>query len=80
MKHLVIKDRNLRKELKKLDKKKFLFKFLKQNDKKLFSRWNNRCVLSYREKSVFRFFKHSRLVTRKSALEGFYPGVLKSSW
>ena len=79
MKHLVVKDRNLRKDVKKFDKKNFLFKFLKRKPVSL-SQWNNRCVLSYREKSVLRFFKHSRIVNRDLSLRGDYPGVFKSSW
>jgi len=79
MKHLVVKDRNLRKELKKFDKKNFLFKFLKRKNVNSL-RFNNRCVLSYRERSVSRFFRHSRIVNREFALNGSYPGVVKSSW
>ena len=79
MKHLVVKDRNLRKGLKKLDKKNFLFKYLKRKNLDA-SRFNNRCVLSYREKSVLRLFRHSRIVNRNLSLNGDYPGVVKSSW
>ena len=81
MKHLIIKDRNLRKKLQKNDKKIFLSKFLKKSNKN-YSRIkiNNRCVITGREHSLVRFFKHSRIVFRTKALEGSYPGVCKSSW
>jgi ribosomal protein S14 len=79
MKHLVVKDRNLRKEFLNEDKKHFLNKFL--NRKKITStgRIKNRCVVTYRGKSVSRFFRHSRLVLRRQALSGLYPGIVKSS-
>jgi len=81
MKHLVIKDRNLRKKLKENDKKLFLSKFLKKElDHLHLTRKNNRCVVTGRVRSVSRFFKHSRIVLRKNALRGDYPGVCKSSW
>jgi ribosomal protein S14 len=79
MKHLVVKDRNLRRELKNLDKKKFLFKFLKYKESNLAGKLNSRCVVSYRERSVLRFFKQSRIVVRNLALKGNFPGIVKSS-
>jgi small subunit ribosomal protein S14 len=39
----------------------------------------NRCIITGRTHAVLRFFKHSRIVLRTKALEGFYPGVFKSS-
>ncbi len=81
MKHLIIKDRNLRKHLQKNDKKIYLSKFLKKSNKKQSRiKINNRCVITGRTHAVIRFFKHSRIVLRTKALEGFYPGVFKSSW
>lgn len=80
MKHLIIKDRNLRKHLKKNDKEIFLSNFLKKNTKHLSKiKSNNRCVITGRTHSVIRFFKHSRIVLRKKALSGSYPGLFKAS-
>ena len=81
MKHLIIKDRNLRKQLKQDDKKIFLSKFL---DKDLVesrpNRVNNRCAVTGRVRSVSRFFRNSRIILREKALFGDYPGISKSSW
>ena len=43
-------------------------------------RVTNRCVLSGRSKSVFRFFKVSRIAFRELASNGLLPGIKKSSW
>lgn len=40
----------------------------------------NRCVLSGRSKSVFRFYKISRICFRELASNGLISGVSKSSW
>lgn len=81
MKHLIIKDRNLRKQLKKHDKKLFLSKFLKKDLTGIKAgRKNNRCIVTGRVRSVSRFFRNSRIVLRNKALFGEYPGVAKSSW
>jgi small subunit ribosomal protein S14 len=44
------------------------------------TRIKNRCILTGRSKSVYRFFKLSRIQLRKLASEGFLPGVSKYSW
>ena len=81
MKHLIIKDRNLRKKLKLNDKLIFLSNFLnKRITKNQRTKVNNRCVVTGRVRSVSRFLKHSRIVLRKNASEGLYPGISKSSW
>jgi len=85
MKSLVVKDRNLRKLIKKQSKQLFLKKFLV--NKGVYSgvstsviKTNNRCVITWRDRSVSRFFKHSRILLRENALNGCYSGVFKSSW
>ncbi|RHY07711.1 hypothetical protein DYB37_011735 [Aphanomyces astaci] len=41
------------------------------------TRIKNICILTGRSKSVYRFFKISRLQLRKKASEGFLPGIAK---
>jgi small subunit ribosomal protein S14 len=43
-------------------------------------RTKNRCVLTGRSKSVYRYFKMSRIAFRDLASLGQIPGVRKSSW
>ena len=43
-------------------------------------RTNNRCVLSYRSRCVFRHFKMSRGILRQKMSFGEIPGVVKASW
>lgn len=44
------------------------------------TRVRNRCVITSRARSIYRYFKMSRLVFRQLALEGKLPGVRKASW
>lgn len=44
------------------------------------TRIKNLCVLTGRSKSIYRFFKISRIQLRKKASERFLPGVGKYSW
>jgi small subunit ribosomal protein S14 len=44
------------------------------------TRIKNICVLTGRSKSIYRFFKISRLQLRKLASTGFLPGLSKYSW
>lgn len=44
------------------------------------TRVRNRCVVTSRARSIYRYFKMSRLVFRQLALEGKLPGVRKASW
>jgi len=44
------------------------------------TRIKNICILTGRTRSVYRFFKISRLQLRKLASTGFLPGVSKYSW
>ena len=43
-------------------------------------RLHNRCKLSGRPKGYLRKFGMSRLAFRELALEGYIPGITKSSW
>jgi small subunit ribosomal protein S14 len=44
------------------------------------TRIKNICILTGRSKSIYRFFKVSRLQLRKLASTGFLPGISKYSW
>lgn len=44
------------------------------------TRIKNRCILTGRSRSVYRFFKLSRLQLRRLASKGRLPGVAKYSW
>ncbi len=44
------------------------------------TRIKNRCIMTGRSRSIYRFFKLSRLQLRKWASYGFLPGVSKHSW
>lgn len=44
------------------------------------TRIKNRCIITGRARSVYRFFKLSRIQLRKLASEGFLPGLSKYSW
>nr|YP_009472484.1 ribosomal protein S14 [Bryopsis sp. HV04063]ARO74129.1 ribosomal protein S14 [Bryopsis sp. HV04063] len=43
-------------------------------------RLHNRCLITGRPKGFFRFFGLSRHLIREFAHQGFFPGVVKSSW
>jgi small subunit ribosomal protein S14 len=43
-------------------------------------RSHNRCTITGRPRGYFRDFGLSRHVLREYALQGFLPGVVKSSW
>lgn len=43
-------------------------------------RAHNRCTITGRPRGYFRDFGLSRHVLREYALQGFLPGVVKSSW
>lgn len=43
-------------------------------------RYHNRCTITGRPRGYFRDFGLSRHVLREYALQGFLPGVVKSSW
>nr|AYJ22357.1 ribosomal protein S14 [Avrainvillea sp. HV04061] len=60
------------------------FKFYKQFQKlprdSAKVRLYNRCLLSGRSRSIFRHFRLCRHLVRELALQGYLPGVTKSSW
>nr|YP_009330358.1 30S ribosomal protein S14 [Lambia antarctica]ANN39053.1 30S ribosomal protein S14 [Lambia antarctica] len=43
-------------------------------------RLHNRCLITGRPKGFFRFFGLSRHLIREFAHQGYFPGVVKSSW
>jgi small subunit ribosomal protein S14 len=53
------------------------FKF---NRNSSLTRIKNICILTGRSKSIYRFFKISRIQLRKLASNGFLPGLSKHSW
>jgi len=55
-------------------------KLLSFSNNSSMTRIKNRCILTGRSRSVYRFFKLSRIQLRKLASEGFLPGVSKYSW
>ena len=54
--------------------------FLNIKNTSSLTRIKNRCILTGRARSVYRFFKLSRLQLRKWASYGNLPGVSKYSW
>jgi len=52
---------------------------LRKNSKFLV-RGRNRCLLTTRAGSVFRYFRLSRIMSKDLASNGFLTGVRKSSW
>lgn len=55
-------------------------KFLQGTPTGSVTRIKNRCILTGRARSVYRFFKISRIQLRQLASGGFLPGVSKYSW
>lgn len=43
-------------------------------------RMNNRCIIGYRNRAVFRNFKMTRGILRQYLASGLIPGMKKSSW
>lgn len=73
---IIIKNLNLKKDIRwKAQQKWFFF-----DRNTSLTRIKNICVLTGRTRSVYRFFKISRIQLRKLASEGFLPGVSKYSW
>lgn len=50
------------------------------NNNSSITRIKNLCVLTGRSRSIYRFFKISRIQLRKFASEGYLPGFSKYSW
>lgn len=88
MRNQKLKDRSKRVIFKKHELKHFLFKgssfLLKKHptniEKINLNRAVNRCVLTNRNRSVFRLFKISRHMFRFLGSSSFLPGVKKISW
>ena len=55
-------------------------KMAKQRKKASKVRFKNRCVLSHRARSVYRFARLSRLFLRDPLFIGTLPGLRKSYW
>ena len=67
---------NLDKDL----REKLYFKLQKYQKKISSIRLKNRCVVTYRSKSIYRDVKISRIFFRQTASDGLINGVRKSSW
>lgn len=74
------RDKNLKPNFLKFHKISGLFFPSSKRRKISLVKIKNRCVLSGRAKSVFRFYKVSRICFRELASNGLIPGVAKSSW
>lgn len=62
------------------DKLKIQLKLQKLPRNSATNRLHNRCSLTGRPKSFYRYFQLSRNALRELALKGHLPGVIKSSW
>jgi len=91
MKNQQLKDQTRRKGFSKLENRFFIHKgssFLKKTfsiktsvlARKNICRIKNRCIISYRDRCVFRQFKMTRGILRQYASFGLIPGLAKSSW
>jgi len=91
MKNQQLKDQTRRKKFSKVEKRFFISKgssFLKKTvsiDTSILAKRNvcrikNRCIISYRDRCVFRHFKMTRGILRQHASFGLIPGLAKSSW
>ena len=54
--------------------------FLQIPQKSSITRIKNKCIITGRSRSIYKFFKLSRLQLRKYALNGLLPGVIKRNW
>ena len=79
-KRLIIKIISNNFNLKKIIRWKIEQKWFNFNRNSSLTRIKNICVLTGRSKSVYRFFKISRLQLRKLASTGFLPGISKYNW
>jgi ribosomal protein S14 len=67
------------KKYSKIEKKKFLYFFLKKESKNK-SRITSRCSISNRSRGVYRPFNISRIILRDMIHLGLVPGYIKSVW
>ena len=72
----MIKDFSIPKEI----KYKYISKLNKLPRNSSKTRIRNRCILTGRSRSIFRFCKLSRIILRDLSSQGLLPGVKKSSW
>jgi len=54
--------------------------FDKKNAHGFLTRIKNICILTGRSRSIYRFFKLSRIQLKNQASNGYLPGVFKNSW
>jgi len=73
-----LKDKQFRRCL-LLYKSSILQPYLKKNFSS-FSFYTSQCVLTWRTRSVYSFFKLSRMSIRELTAFGFLKGIRKSSW
>lgn len=55
-------------------------KFFLINNNSSITRIKNRCIVTGRSKSIYRFFKLSRIQLREFASQGLLPGLSKYNW
>jgi ribosomal protein S14 len=73
---ILLKNIQLNKNIRwKMQQKWFFF-----NQNTSLTRIKNICILTGRSKSIYRFFKISRLQLRKLASNSLLPGIAKYSW
>lgn len=61
--------------------KKYLHQITSKNTKYTsFTRTKTICILTGRSRSVYRFFRLSRIKIREYANAGYFTGVTKASW
>lgn len=54
--------------------------FFQINNNSSITRIKNRCIITGRSKSIYRFFKLSRIQLREFASQGLLPGLSKYNW
>lgn len=79
-KRLVLKSIAQNLNLEKKIRWKIQKKLIKLSNNSSVTRIKNRCIITGRSRSVYRFFKLSRIQLRKLASEGSLPGLSKYSW
>lgn len=73
---IIIKNLNIkRKKRRKIQQKFFFF-----NQNSSITRIKNICILTGRSRSIYRYFKISRIQLRKYISEKFLPGFFKYNW
>lgn len=61
--------------------RQYLQDLINQTNRKFsYTRTRNICILTGRSRSVYRFFRISRLKFREYASSGYFIGIRKSSW